>query len=95
MIATPSTMPSHRCVTFAGRFSLAEELAEAASSIQERQVQLDFSNVDAIGSVELTALIRFVLRMREGDTNVVVENASEIVGDVFRITKFDRLAHVD
>ena len=79
-------------ITFSGRDAIIRELndLEWASS----HLSLDLSNIPIIGSLELSALIQFCLRLREIDGCVVIRNVSPEVRRVFELTRFDRLVEI-
>jgi anti-anti-sigma regulatory factor len=81
-------------VVFTDRHTIEEELAVADDFHDQLEVQLDFSNVQRIGSIELSVLVRFCLNMHRKNTEVVVINVSQHLHELFQITRFVRLAEV-
>ena len=72
--------------------SIPEALAEIEPG--ETGVVLDFQHVREICSSELSALIRFCVAIRSREKQVVVIRAAALVRDVFRVTRFSRLATI-
>lgn len=61
------------------------------SSLLDRQVVLDCSDIDRVSSEDLNTLIRFQGKLRQESICLVLANVSETVAEVFRLTRLNRL----
>jgi anti-anti-sigma regulatory factor len=68
-------------------FPLADQLS-ADEERSNRDVWLDLANIEAIDSADLSALIRFSLRMRQLDRSVFLCHVGQHLKEIFEITRF-------
>ena len=69
--------------------SIAEQLS--GHELDERDVCLDFANIEGVNSAELSALIRFALRMRRQEKSVFLSHVGRHLQEIFEITRFHYL----
>lgn len=75
-------------IVFDGRESIVDELSVSLDDIMGSEIWLDFSNVDIVNSLDLSALIRFRLRMLRHGKSLRVCNVGLILSEIFAITRF-------
>lgn len=66
----------------------AEQEAERGS---QRDVIIDFGQVEKVSSDELNELIRLQLHLKHGGQQLILANVQETVFQVFTLTRLDRL----
>jgi len=81
-------------IVFPSRASIGPELASTDPNLVADVFNVDFRHVPAIGSMDLSALIQFSLRMRHLRKRVVIFNANPCVKEVLRVTRFAKLAGI-
>lgn len=83
-----SLMPGAKTIVFEQDSSIADQLCMAEKAFDETDIWLDFANVEVINSAELSALIRFSLRMRQLDRSIYMCHVGAHVAETFEITRF-------
>ena len=89
--ASDLSLPPAHVIVFRGRESIIEQLKIQPES-EGPEICLDFEQVEAVGSEELSALVGFTIRMRHAGKTVKTCNMGPIVRQVFEITRFFKLA---
>jgi anti-anti-sigma regulatory factor len=75
-------------IVFAQDATIADQLCIAEDELDETDIWLDFANIEVINSAELSALIRFSLRMRQPERSVYMCHVGAQVAETFEITRF-------
>ena len=68
--------------------SIADQLSAAEVEVDASGVCLDFANIEIVSSAELSALIRFSLRMRQLELSIVMSHVGPDLQQIFEITRF-------
>ena len=68
--------------------SMADQLSTAEVAVDASGVCLDFANIEIANSAELSALIRFSLRMRQREMSIVMSHVGPDLQQIFEITRF-------
>ena len=67
---------------------ITDELDVDDGELNESEVWLDFANVETVNSAELSALIRFTLRMRQLGKTVCACHVGSELEVIFELTRF-------
>lgn len=74
-------------------FERTAEIVDQLRAAEEEQFEatdvcLDFAEIDTVSSADLSALIRFSLRVRRLDKSISMSNVSPPLEAIFEITRF-------
>ena len=82
-----SWLPGQSTIVFDHCLPLGDQLCSAEDET-DGDVWLDFAAIETINSADLSALIRFSLRMRHLDRSVFLCHVGQHLRDIFEITRF-------
>ena len=77
-----------RVIVFDRQQTIIDDLDVSDGELNGSEVWLDFANVEIVNSADLSALIRFSLRMRRQEKTVYALNVGQAVEEIFSITRF-------
>ncbi|MDP6890358.1 MAG: STAS domain-containing protein [Phycisphaerales bacterium] len=75
--------------------SLGEELDGVVADALSLQFILDFSQVEHLSSSALGMLITLNSRLQDRDGGLCLAHVNETIGEVFRITRLDRVLRIE
>ncbi len=73
---------------------LLKSVAADADSTANIDVVVDMSSVRKVNSKELGQMVQLQLQLREKDRQLVLENPTEPVAELFELTRLNRLVEV-
>lgn len=75
--------------------TLGEELDAVLADASQSHVVLDFSQVEHLSSSALGMLITLNSRLQDRSGGLCLTHVNETIGEVFRITRLDRVLHLE
>ncbi len=71
-----------------------QSVQHSAAACNEERVVVDLTTVEVVNSRELNEIARLQLALRERGKQLILENATRRVSEIFEITRMNRLVEV-